>query len=244
MKKNSGFNNKGFSMAEILIAMALVALLAFLVIPPLKTSIDKVVYVSKLKSFYTSFNQALSEIMTEKGCNSLHCTGLFNVTNGLGDEDMSNNVMENLKNTGKFNIIRECNTGDDNCFPNTFQFLNLPTGGYYDPIYKSFVLSSGAAITLNNLEVPTHCKFIIGVKNAKEKCADLKVDINNTQPPNIIGRDIFLFHITNSGILYPQYGRQAETCYSDYECWDSGEVHPCMTNSFYNTGMSCAARIM
>lgn len=51
--------NRGFTLAEVLITLGIIGIVAALTLPSLITSYQKQVTVNKVKKFYTNFNQAL-----------------------------------------------------------------------------------------------------------------------------------------------------------------------------------------
>lgn len=63
----------------------------------------------------------------------------------------------------------------------------------------------------------------------KNACIDIGVDVNGQKGPNVVGKDIFAFYVTNDGSVYPDGGGFDLTSSS---CSKSG------------TGLGCTARVL
>ncbi len=60
-------SNKGFTLAEVLIALVIIGIIAAITVPVIMQNHKKVEYASKLKKFYSTMNNALRLAETEQG---------------------------------------------------------------------------------------------------------------------------------------------------------------------------------
>lgn len=65
--------------------------------------------------------------------------------------------------------------------------------------------------------------------NMKNACIDIGVDVNGQKGPNVVGKDIFAFYVTNDGSVYPDGG--------------GFDLTP-STCSKSSTGWGCTARVL
>jgi prepilin-type N-terminal cleavage/methylation domain-containing protein len=203
--------SKGFSLAEVLLTLTVIGLVASLTIPSLIITIQKISYVQGFKGAYSILNQVTKRYMADNGCiGDLNCKGIFN-----GDRDQAA-LSAALK--PYLNISRDCGytiyNGDypsSSCWPTDTKRLNgniaTITGivpGNYDTYsgYKA-VLSNGMIILLYEGTL-LGCVYNYSTSGIlAESCGDMYVDINGTKPPNTFGRDTFKFIITRSGFVVP-----------------------------------------
>ena len=69
---------KGFTLAEVLIVLTIIGVIAAVVLPALYESTQKTAEVTALQKFYSEMNQALMKLANDYGCRGdLSCTGLF-----------------------------------------------------------------------------------------------------------------------------------------------------------------------
>ena len=118
LNKKIGFNKNlgssqlfsAFTLAEVLIMLGIIGVVAAMTIPPLIENNQKTQYVTALQKVYSNFNQVLVKYSADNGCvGDLTCTGLFAPANT--DEDVANALVP------YFNIAKQCGAGVSGCFP-------------------------------------------------------------------------------------------------------------------------------
>ncbi len=72
-----GKKPKGFTLAEVLITLGIIGVVAALTIPNMIKNSQKIEYVVAMKKSYTTFQNGMKAYMANQGCNDLQCTGLF-----------------------------------------------------------------------------------------------------------------------------------------------------------------------
>lgn len=226
----------GFTIAEVLIVIAIIGMIAEMTIPSLMQNVKKQEYSARLQKTYTIFNQVLIKIAADNGCiGDLACTGIFEGT----DAQLYDKI------TPYFKIIKQCR--DVACGVNNVatRYDNTTKIGTTN-VTPSFILTDGTHIGIesaslfndncvDNLSTP-------GIQNAYSKtCALVTIDVNGpTKAPNAFGRDIFFFFITSGRgpQLAPLGGK--DSIAATY--WNDGTSPSCVdSNKDANT---CAARLM
>lgn len=236
---------KAFTLAEILIVLGIVGVVAELTIPSLISNMQKQQYVTSLKKFYTNFNQVLNQVAADKGCiGDLRCTGLFKLYDSetLGNEIVKYyKVTKNCKTsinlgcwTSKTNMYYDgsgtstCTTGGSSCFDGS------DSSGRY-----KFITADGMSVYIWGSDCNNTTN---GLSNY---CGYVHVDINGLKGPNRAGRDTFSFYMLNKNgpSLYPIGGSQ-DTTYS----WKNGTDSSCAEvphpTQDQRNGMSCTGRIL
>jgi len=209
----------GFTLAEVLITLGVIGVVAALTIPTLFANYQKTQYVAQLKKAYAVTSQALQEMALDAGCPSdLVCAGFFN--GGTSDSSLFNAFSNKLK------VMKDCGT-DEGCFPPNSAVTVYYNGsgsrgtfaGQYAPSYK-FTLADGIAVAIHNYA--SGCSYGVDME-----CGEIIFDVNGTHGPNNIGKDIFIYRILHNATISPNGMNVNGTC---------NEANP--------FGLYCAARIM
>lgn len=180
-------NKKAFTLAETLITLAIIGVVAALTIPGIVQKYEEKVTVVKVKKVYSLLSNALQLAEFEQGT--------FNNT-GSGYSVMKNYydyISPYLK------IEKYCGTGEG-CWPDTMikflhgaDWVNINT---YSP-YEKAVMNDGMLLQL----------YAVNIDN--EFVGEIRVDINGYKRPNTLGKDIFYFNTIGSKVI-PQGSTTAE----------------------------------
>lgn len=193
-----------FTLAEILIVLGLIGIVAESTIPTLVNDFQKQVQVTQLKKFYTNFEQGMRAYMASQGCtDDLACTGLF-------ASSSPETTWQDRMNTELPKIFRVDKIyGEQNSELSLFKTTYLDNSGtsalFYLSSFYSFTTLDNFLIGMgdgggNCTRYPTY------ESKLKNACGLLYVDINGFQKPNKLGRDVFNFVLANNGMLYPRDG--------------------------------------
>ena len=177
----------GFTLAEVLITLVIIGVVAAMTIPTMINNTKKQEYVSALKKTYSALSQATNRIIAEDG----------SVSNWLNSVD---DVYERYKKY--LSVTKDCGSGTG-CFPQkngTGTYKTLDNQNYAhdwdtDTGTRKIVLSDGVQIFF---EKYTYA----GCTGPEDNCARILVDITGAKGPNVWGRDCFEFRLKNDG-LYP-----------------------------------------
>ncbi len=174
LRVRSAMTSKAFTLAEVLVTLGIIGIVAALTLPSLIENHREKVVVSQLKEFYSIFQQALLLSMNDKG-------EYYSENNSLAFYNYIKPYLQVQKDCGR----------DEGCFADTM--IKTLDGADWVNInryrnYQKLILSNGAALQIYN-----------GV-DWKDR-AEIRVDVNGFKKPNVLGRDIFYFSVSNNKIL-------------------------------------------
>lgn len=161
---------RAFTMAEVLITLGIIGIIAAMTLPALIGKYQKKVTVERLKVAYSKVNEIVSNSEMENG------------EVNYWDYTMSNEDFFNLYIAPYITTLAVSNKNWE------IKDINGRTSVYTNNLknFKTFSLSNGTIIGFNT------SKTNPGISIA------IYVDVNGITPPNIIGRDIFRMSITKS----------------------------------------------
>lgn len=202
-----GKKKSAFTLAEILITLGIIGIIASITIPSIIDYYSKQQYVESLKKAYSDLTQMFSLYMTDSAVSEIGQTSLFD---GVSFSDTS--VQDSLDGMIKtyFKVVRACRAGDSTCQVTGYKYLSTSAG----TPSTQFPSSRYNFCTLNGM-----C-FSIGLSSTcqpdlaktgqmKANCGSIFVDVNGNKPPNQFGRDFFnSFRIGQDGQLYAYEGLQ------------------------------------
>jgi len=197
---------KGFTLAEILITLTVIGVVAALTIPTLLQNTNQAELKTALKRDFADLQQATLLIKNDNGGTLVNA-----FINGIVDQSGT----ENLKNAfkGKLSYIKDCTgtsyyggsgtgSSQEGCWhlANQRWYLNgtiLTT----DATHPGLVLSNGTLMVfyLNS----NTCSASTGDYTS---CGWIGFDVNGFKKPNTVGKDIFYASLTNDGLI-PQGAR-------------------------------------
>lgn len=179
-----------FTLAEVLIVIGIIGIVAEMVIPGVVADTQKQITVAKVKEVYSILSQATNQI-------NLNCSGaiincLTNPNAPLDDVPTSIELTNLYKQ--KLYVVKDCTDGSTTgCFANvTYKvlkgtnYINLVT--YAGFTNSRIVLKNGIAVEFE----------WGGLGNA----ISVLVDVNNEKPPNQMGKDTFYFINYTGGTAY------------------------------------------
>lgn len=224
-KPNSLGAKIAFTLAEVLIVIGLIGIVAEMTIPTLIVNVNEEVTVVSLKKVYSVLTSAYELAEQENGT----------------PDTWTQNPMIVLKPYLK--VIRDCSNTSPGCFAPEVVFKLLT--GQNDP-YKdgTYDISGQPALTLadgTNLmyEIDNaSCANQIGNSPALQaECGQIYVDVNGDKGPNEWGRDAFIVYLTKFGII--PFGTADETSHTFANmCQDtSKEGYSCSGWIIYNGNM-------
>lgn len=186
----------GFTLAEILIALGIIGVVAVLVLKPLISNYQKMQFVAQFKEGYSLLNSAANSLKSDFGGDlSLAFKGTDDVT-----------ALDLI--CTKLACVKNCGTGTG-CWYNVdipykyFPGTDMVTPPDTNITYTKAVLSNGMLLAINMFQVnfaydpwanDDYDKLInnIGIFGL--------IDVNGLTGPNEAGRDVFVFQITKDGI--------------------------------------------
>ena len=167
----SHFSRKrvAFTLAEVLITLGIIGIIAALTLPSLIVNYQKKQTVQQLKTAYSLLSQAVEQSISENGeiddWDYTLNTSAFNETY----------ILPYLK------IVKKCDGGKCIKTDNFNGYYEL-TGNKYTRISGSYVLANGMILMADYPERG----FLVYM-----------IDLNGNKKPNIMGKDIFAFYLLN-----------------------------------------------
>lgn len=184
----------GFTLAEVLITLGIIGVVAALTLPTLIQKQQEKATVTALKKFYSSFSQAYMRAIQE---------------NGTPDTWYENGETRNSKEA--------CLTAMNKIIPymKTTKVCGAEKGCFKDITYKTidnsdalninqntylarFITSDGMSVFINSFG-PEAMSFGEGILS--KGYLAVTVDVNGFKKPNSFGADTFTFEATETGVL-------------------------------------------
>jgi prepilin-type N-terminal cleavage/methylation domain-containing protein len=216
MNKHLLQNKRGFTLAEVLITLLIIGVVASLVIPSIINDTNKAEYVTKLKKEYAILQQAYKLLIIDNGGSILNDPN-FNCS-GTCNGSKSANAMNEFAE--KLSVTKNCGTGTGCWYSSTQIFIggdivtsNLESS--WSGVYGKAVLADGTsiAININNTNCTrTYGSTTVGSPTYQSICGIMDIDINGSIKPNQLGRDNFSFYITKYGIYPKGVYNDGSTC--------------------------------
>ncbi len=225
----------GFTLAEVLITLAIIGVVSAMTIPTLITSYKEKQTVTKLLKVYSVLNQAYRLAKIEHGEFATWFTG----TSGRAEEDengemhyseiffnnqriLFNNLKSYLKTISEHTLANTTGKEFDRYYLNHNENTNTPD------LDRQLVMNILDGISISNGYISN-----IDSCTPNKACADFNIDINGINtPPNMYGKDVFNFIITSENIIpggsiylknsrkFPEYCDYSETTlkYNGFAC--------------------------
>lgn len=242
-------NEKAFTLAEVLITLGIIGVVAALTIPSLISNNTKVQYVTALKKAYSQTNQALAQMAVDNGTIG---SIVDVVPAGASPEEAGDKFAEYFK------IAKNCkaNTGEG-CFPVFKNFYDGSTAGGtqdYDNggAYYKFITADGMSYAVSYDGACTTNAGFDSINNPlyNAQCGVLFIDVNGLKGPNVLGRDVFEFYITSrtgkAPVIYPFGGFYLGTgddTTGGNGWWNYNSVDYCGSNG-NKYGAYCSGRVI
>ena len=215
MKKNA------FTLAEVLLTLAIIGVVAALTIPAVVTKVTKDQYVVGLKKAYNTLKAVEREAIQEHG-------SLENWSWSTGGDPTADFEKYFLP---RFDVLKNCGaTTEEGCFATGLTFLNgITWGNLNDTLHYKIVTSDGMSWAY----------YKTGNTSPLAYRGVFFVDVNGLKGPNRMGRDIFRFYIFPSNLGINPYG--------SYD-WDG--ITPISTSdvdsecSTSSSGSYCATKVL
>ena len=183
-------NYDAFTLAEVLITLVIIGVIAAMTIPTLINKTNKQEYVSRLKKAYSTLSQATNRIIADEG----------NPRADIGGWATDNTKIYNLYKKHLSKAV-DCNVGQS-CFSVSHVGIDGTTAGLdnYNMTGSSrgkLILADGAIVNFHYY----HNDCSAGqLSDETSVCAYIHVDINGAKGPNVWGRDAFRFYLGENGM--------------------------------------------
>ncbi|MBO6088129.1 type II secretion system protein [bacterium] len=212
-----GDKKSAFTLAEVLITLGVIGVVASITISALVKHYQKITWTNQLKTNYSLLNQGFQKMMADDGVQN------------IGDTEVWLSIPQVRRPWGTIEPFMDSSSDIEICttFYNNlgkyFQISKIGKLSNYE--YKRITGSSlgiynNEAIILNNGAIIFNYEFRMPEIPSMEYCKQVHqlgghmcaysgifdIDINGQKGPNILGRDIFHFYISELGIIIPDGG--------------------------------------
>lgn len=230
-------NKKGFTLAEVLITLAIIGVVAAMSIPGLINDTQNQEHAVALKKAYATTNIALQKAALDScGTNSLDC--LFNFPNGMSGADID---ATGRAIAAQFNVNKIC--GLDNisdCLLPQKQNID-GTGGTLTGWNWTFTTADGMGIGYSHWGICDIDPTSPEDSPMRKYCGQIYIDTNGKKGPNTLGRDAFSFYITSNKV--PLIAAECSQYEESYGSWWRQD-NSCGESPTNRYGGCCAARVM
>lgn len=219
-------SEKAFTLAEVLITLGIIGVVAALTLPALIANYETKVTVNKLKKVYSTLAQAFEFSVEE-----YNTPKYWNITG----RDNANSIKVRDKLFYQIKSLHTCDT--------TATRKNCNMGDVYYTIKgnkdnEASDLSAGSSMTFDGigmfvLTIKTNGRNRGNTKMLKTCYAMVYVDVNGAKKPNAVGKDTFVFYMTEYGIV--PAGTTEETANG----FKTGTIGNC-----YRDGVGCTAWVL
>jgi len=229
-----------FTLAEVLITLAIIGIVAAMTMPILVQNTQEKITVVALKKAYSTLSQAYK--MAESNNGTPDTWNLLGSLSAQGAENALNMLAPYL------NVAKNCGTNYSDCFTENYYCLDGSKNGQsgcYVSVDGNF--GGGSA----SLKLADGSLVNIFIRNEKcsdsqgptmalsNNCADIQVDTNGNKKPNTLGKDLFRFHLTKYGIIPKGVAQENSISTFAGNCinGDAGWGEACTAWVLYNENM-------
>ena len=210
----------GFTLAEVLITLGIVGVVAAMTMPALVANYQKKSLATQTQKFYSMMSQAVKQYMADEGVDDLRNTPL--ASDNYGYEYDSPEAIASIRDfvTKYLKVAEECDHEANNCFAEKYRAwdggeaeYNFTTDTNRDND-RDYVLTDGSVIRIGyNYPI------------------DLYVDVNGKKGPNRVGYDLWSMSIFYDGVIDESY--VGPECRGRIEAGYDRDVYKCEEQSAY-----------
>src|SRR5574344_651871 len=251
-KSYSKIKRSAFTLAEVLIVLGIIGIVASMTIPTLMNKVAKQEYVTGLRKAYSTQMNGYAQLLADEGVQQLEDTSVWQSMTGTCTPSDANDAdckpfFDGLKKYFRFSAVKapsyqtywlKGTIDTDFTGKTVLAFADgsvMLYGNFYNSAYKRDATKSA--------------QIAAGGGHMYSKQGEIDIDINGFKKPNTWGRDMFLFFLSGDGKLYPYYGK-------DYSLYNYGDLTSTWQNKSFLCGtagstdvsgvlgIGCAARIM
>ena len=215
-------NKKGFTLAEVLVTLTIIGVVASMTIPSLIHDFQEKQWKVAFKKTFSELNRANIKIKTDN--DGILWQG-FQI-GGIGDVDNMRNAyldyMPAVKTRDKDEAVGEC-------FTVASKLLNGADDNRIFPFFSRATLITGVSLAF--FRTSSQCTSTMGDLTSIV-CGFMVIDVNNVKGPNTCGKDIYQVRITKNGIVPDgSHGINEGDCHSSG--WGTGCAALVLKNEDY-----------
>src|SRR5574344_1578854 len=199
-----------FTLAEVLLVLGIIGIVASMTIPTLMNKVAKQEYLTALKKFYSTQTDGWSRLLADEGVQQLEDTSVWQSMAGSSCPSDAKYAsykpfFDNLKKYFRFSVVTAP----------SYQMYNLDgtkAGDYTGWTVLAFADGSVMYIadfykSASKADATRSAQIAAGGGHMYSRQGSFDIDINGFKKPNTWGRDIFFFYLSGDGKLYPGGGK-------------------------------------
>ena len=231
----------GFTLAEVLITLGIIGVVAALTTPTLVSNVKNKSYAAMLKSTVSDLENAFSAALGAEKAGNLFETSL------VKGESVNANAPDEIKTSFLNDLEKYLKISKS--YPNVNSHLYYTNKG--SNVYRmNETGGKGNATSITNAHIPIELKngSTIFIKTYPQSslhpywAGNLFIDVNGISSPNILGRDVFTFMIRKDGTLVPEGSQRYSDEYVTHsQLWT--EACP-KSGAITGGGRHCTARLI
>ena len=222
-----------FTLAEVLITLGIIGVVASLTLPSVIQNYKKQVTVNQLKKAYSILGQVAQKAVADNG------PVAFQAGSNVSVDDIKeffNTYWLPYFKVAKVYPDSKCiNLNDNKCLYKQMN-NNMYTTWFFTKYDAGRIFFSTVDGMTFFVRVQTY-KYTydedgnqVSAEDIYTSFQEVVVDVNGTKPPNTFGKDVFVFEIDfNNGVVRP---------------YAYGTAHPYADTTCLSTGLTCATKIM
>ncbi len=223
-KKITKWKLKAFTLAEVLITLVIIGVVAAFTIPVLTASYNEKEVIGRVKKTYSMFSNAMNLAIISGGDFDTELAD-------NNDEEMTGWFNQFLK--PKLNTVKVCineagcwNNGDTYAYNGSTITYNRHGKGIGDNTIN-VVLADGTLLNIDTYNA-SDMKKLMGIETEGLAGMVIFFDINGARNPNKLGKDIFVMnYVPETGMVLPYRDKKP------YDCTKTGDGYSCI-NKYLN----------
>ncbi len=215
------YRKVAFTLAEVLITLGIIGVVAALTIPTLMQKTNEKDTVAKVKKIYSTLSNAINLAVAQNGTID---------TWGLNFDATENDVKKFASVIiPYFNVVKDCSTNQTGCISNDiYKYLNGDNHVAYaaSGLYYKLMLTDNTVLIFRTAGN--------GSCSETTSCGSFFVDINGVKKPNTHGKDTFTFLVFKNRIVPGDSNIQG---FEEYDCNLNGNGRACAAYILKNDNM-------
>ena len=247
----------GFTLAEVLIALSIIGVIAAMTIPTLSSNVNNTTNAAKLSAVVANYEQIFGNMILKEDRLDLMDTEFGVAIAGNQTANMTTALTKYTKIGTSGTTMTEVGYGSCTYNPNPFEsaamaastgsaIKNIRGGNASFDFISAITTGSGSIVFFaGDNATRTEADAISAGASCAKKASTVYIDVNGSQAPNKYGRDVFAYVLGADGVLYP-YGSLTASflnTVANNPTWKSttNTTYGCTSGSY--TGLGCTARL-
>lgn len=227
-------NKQGFTLAEVLISLAIIGSIAALIIPALYKNSKTTMISSSLANSVEQLQNGIKNIFLET--NNYTDIGNIETLSAIKKSDIGLEGLDYITDDNTFYDSTKGLLGIENTNYSISNIRDYNNNALSQDLINNFTAykfkKTPAVVMFQNVSIDK-----IATANSDDIIAKVIIDANGSEKPNMFGKDIFLFGLTDGGVLIPAGTKK-------YQDFDKTVIENSCAGDDVGNGVACAARVM